>query len=184
MYCGGGLCGFLACRDEEKYVAEHPSLLISITETEREGEHGFGYCRFDRTSYHARERAKDWVGTATALWTIVGAVYMALMGPVGMKELGEAIVQKGHYAANLLSQIHGIRIPFSGFFKQFVVDFHATDMTVSSINRALLNRGIFGGKDIANEFPGLGKAALYSVTEMHTKQDLDKLANVLRDVVE
>ena len=183
MYCGGGLCGFLACRDEERYVAEHPSLLISITETERKGEHGFGYCRFDRTSYHAREKAKDWVGTATALWAVVGAVYMALMGPVGMKELGEAIVQKSHYAAKLLSQIHGIRIPFSGFFRQFVVDFSATDMTVSSINKALLNRGIFGGKDITNEFPELGKAALYSVTEIHTKQDLDKLADALRDVV-
>ncbi len=36
----------------------------------------------------ARENAKDWVGTTTVLWGITAAVYMSLLGPQGMKELG------------------------------------------------------------------------------------------------
>jgi glycine dehydrogenase subunit 1 len=183
MYCGGGLGGFIACRDEENYIGEHPSHLISITDTEREGEYAFGECRFDRTSYVARDKAKDWVGTGTALWTIAAAVYMALMGPSGMKDIGEAIIQKSHYAARLLSEIKGINISFSDFFKEFVVNFDGTNKTVHEINKALLKHRIFGGKDITKEFPELGKSALYCVTEIHTKEDIEMLANALREVV-
>jgi len=183
MHCGGGLCGFIASRDEEKYVGEYPSLLISITDTQREGEYAFGQCRYDRTSYVGRDKAKDWVGTSTALWSIVAAVYMALMGPSGMKEIGEAIIQKSHYVAKLLSEVQGIKILFSNFFKEFIVNFDGTGKTVYEINRDLLKHGIFGGKDITREFPELGSSALYCVTEIHTIEDLKKLANALAEVV-
>jgi glycine dehydrogenase subunit 1 len=79
MNCGGGTAGFIASRDEEKYVAEYPLFLISITNTIEEGEYGFGQCTFERTSYMDREKAKDWVGTVSGLWTITASVYMALM---------------------------------------------------------------------------------------------------------
>jgi len=183
MHCGGGLCGFVACRDEEKYVGELPSLLISITDTEREGEYAFGQCTYERTSYASRERAKDWVGTGTGLWAVAAAVYMALMGPNGMKEIGESIIQRSHYAAKMLSELQGIRIPFVSFLKEFVVDFNGTGKRVSDINKALLRQGIFGGKDISKEFPELGEGALYSVTEIHTVEDLERLVSAVKDVV-
>jgi glycine dehydrogenase subunit 1 len=183
MSCGGGLAGFIASRDEEEYVGEYPTHLISITDTEREGEHGFGYCRYDRTSYIAREKAKDWVGTATAMWSIVAANYMALMGPQGMKEIGEAIIEKSHYAAKEISRIKGLKIMFPGFFKEFVVNFDKTGRTARAANKALLSKGIFGGKDLSSEFPQLGKSALYSVTEVHSKEDIDRLVKSLRAVL-
>jgi len=183
MNCGGGLAGFIASRDEEKYVAEYPTHLVSITTTQREGEYGFGYCRFDRTSYAARENAKDWVGTATALWSIVAANYLALMGPSGMREIGEAIAQKSHYAAELLSEIKGIRIVFPQFFKEFVVNFDRTGKSVARINKALLKKNIFGGKDLTEEYSELGASSLYSVTELHTMEDINKLAEAVKEVV-
>jgi glycine dehydrogenase subunit 1 len=183
MHCGGGLCGFLACRDDEKYVGELPSLLISITDSVREGEYAFGQCAYERTSYASRERAKDWVGTTTALWAVAAAVYMALMGPNGMKEIGESIIQRSHYAAKMLSELEGIRVPFLSFFKEFVVDFKRTDKRVSDINNALLSHGIFGGKDISREFPELEESALYSVTEIHTLEDIERLVDALKDVL-
>ena len=182
MFGGGGLGGFIASRDEERYVGEHPSRLISITNTE-EGEYGFGQCRFDRTSYIGRDEAKDWVGTATALWGIVAAVYMALMGPGGMKAVGEAILQKSRYAAELLTEIDGVEIPFSGFFKEFLVNFDETKKTISEINGALLDRKIFGGKDVTTELPELGRCALYCVTEVHSKEDIDGLAASLGELL-
>jgi glycine dehydrogenase subunit 1 len=180
MFCGGSLSGFLACSDEEKYVGEHPSHLVTITETEQE-EYGFGYCRTERTSYIGRDKAKDWVGTAAALWAIVSAVYLALMGPVGMKEVGEAILQKSHYAARKLSEVNGFKIPFSTFFKEFVVTF-GREMPVSQVNKQLLKRGIFGGKDISQEFPELGNSSLVCVTETHTKDDILRFVDALKDV--
>jgi len=105
------------------------------------------------------------------------------MGPNGVKEIGEVIIQKSHYAAILLSEVKGVKIPFSSFFKEFVVNFDETNKTVYKINKALLKHKIFGGKDISKEFPELGKSALYCVTEIHTKEDIEKLANALGEEV-
>jgi glycine dehydrogenase subunit 1 len=183
LYGGGSLSGFIAARDEERYVGEYPSLLISITDTAIQGEYGFGYCTFERTSYAVREKAKDWTGTTSALWNIVAGVYLALLGPQGIKEIGEAIIEKSHYAAKILSEIDGVRILFQNFFKEFVVNFDAIGKTTSEINKTLLNSKIFGGKDITKEFPELGNSSLYCVTEIHSKGDIDKLANALEEAI-
>lgn len=180
MFAGGGNCGFIATRDEERYVAEFPMRLVSIATTAVEGEYGFGQALYERTSYMARENAKDWVGTTTALWGITAAVYMSLLGPQGMKEIGETIIQKSHYTAGLLEDIKGVEVPFNGFFKEFPVKFNKP---VEKINKALLEYEIFGGKDLTKEFPDLGKSALYCVTEMHTLGMIEKLNAALKEVL-
>jgi len=184
MNCGGGTIGFIASRDEEDYVAEYPSLLISITNTTKEGEYGFYQCTPERTSYASREKGKDWVGTVVGLWTVVASVYMSLMGPQGFKEIGETIIQRSHYAMKLLSQIRGVKIlMLQNSFKEFVVNFDATGKSVPYINKALLEHNIFGGKDISKEFPELGNSALYCVTEVHSREDIHKLAEALKEVL-
>ena len=100
-----------------------------------------------------------------------------------MREVGEAIIQKSQYAAKRLSEIEGVEIPFSGFFKEFLVNFDGAGKKVSEINRALLDHKIFGGKDLTGEFPELGSSALYCVTEMHAKEDVDKLATAIEEVL-
>ena len=42
---------------------------------------------------------------------------------------------------------------------------------------------IYGGKDLSGELPDLGQAALYCVTEVHTKADIDRLAQALSEVI-
>lgn len=184
MNCGGGVIGFIASRDEEKYVSEYPTFLVSITETAEEGQYGFGLSTYERTSFALREKAKDWEGTSVGLWTVTAAVYMALMGPNGFREIGESIIQKSHYAAKRISEIKGVRVFFqSNFFKEFVVNFDETSKTVGEINKALLPYHIFGGKDISKEFPELGNSSLYCVTEVHSQEEIDKLTTVLREVL-
>ena len=54
----------------------------------------------------------------------VSAVYMALLGPQGFRELGELVIQRAHYCARLLDNIDGIRVaPAIRLFKEFVVNF-------------------------------------------------------------
>jgi glycine dehydrogenase subunit 1 len=184
MNCGGGTIGFIASRDEEAFVGEFPLFLISITDTAKEGEYGFGQCTFERTSYIGRDRAKDWVGTVSGLWTITAAVYMALMGPQGFVDIGRTIVEKTQYAKKLISEIRGVEILLGGHsFKEFVVNFDRTGKTVSEINNALLDRQIFGGKDISAEFPDLGQSVLYCVTEIHTREDIQKLVSSLEEIL-
>lgn len=181
MLAGGGSCGFIASRDEERYVAEYPLRLISITETTVEGEYGFGQALYERTSYMARENAKDWIGTTTALWGITAGVYLSLMGPQGMKQLGETVLQKSHYTAKILEENPKISIPYNSFFKEFPVTFQGKK--VSTINHELLQHRIFGGKDISKEFPPLGQSALYCVTEMHSLEQIESLISALLEVL-
>ena len=82
MNCGGGVGGFIATRDEERYAREYPTLNLSIGRTV-EGEYGFGLALFDQTSYGLREEGKDWTGNSVYLCAVANAAYMALLGPEG-----------------------------------------------------------------------------------------------------
>jgi glycine dehydrogenase subunit 1 len=183
MSCGGGVGGFIATRDEERYAREYPTLLVSLFDTIEPGERGFGLTLFEQSSYGSRERGKDWTGNSVYLWTIANAAYMALLGPQGFADIGELILQQSHYAARRLDELPGVEISFPrGFFKEFVVRFDGTGKTVEEINRELRARGIFGGGDLSKSHPALGQSALYCVTEVHSAADIDRLAEALAEV--
>lgn len=185
MQFGGGQAGFIATHDDERIVMQYPSRLFGITKTAVEGEWGFGDVAYERTSFAHREEGNEFIGTAAALWGITAGVYLALMGPRGMQEIGQLIMQKSQYAMKCLNERKGIIAPLfqTTHFKEFVVDFTATGRTVAEINQALLEKGIFGGKDLSDDFPQYGNSALYCVTEIHTKEDIDFLANALDEIL-
>ncbi len=186
MQFGGGHGGFIATHDEEKYVMEFPSRLFGIAPTAIEGEYGFGDVAYERTSFAKREKGNEWVGTAAALWGITAGVYLALMGPQGMFELGEGIMTRTQYALQQINQIKEVQAPkfHAPHFQEFVINFEMTGKSVNEINKALLSRKLFGGKDLGGEFSELNHCALYCISEMHTKQMIDKLVDAIREVVE
>jgi glycine dehydrogenase subunit 1 len=186
MQFGGGQAGFIATRDEDKFVMEYPSRLFGIAPTIIPGEYGFGDVAYERTSFAIREEGKEWVGTAAALWGITAGVYLSLMGPQGMVEIGTGIVARSQYTMLQLDAISGVKTPVfqSPHFKEFVVNFDDTGKSVNEINKSLLAEGIFGGLDLSAKFPELGQSALFCVTEVHTQADIDTLAKVLQEVVE
>jgi len=183
MSFGGGQGGFISTRDEERFVMEFPSRLFGITKTSVEGEYGFGDVAYDRTSFGTREKGKEFVGTHTALCGITAGVYLSLMGPKGLQELGQTIMQRSQYAMKTLSEIKGVKAPFfaSPHFKEFVVDFRKTGKTVKEINKCLLERNIFGGFDLSSEFSELDNCALFCVTEIHARDDIDSLVHALKE---
>ena len=184
MYLGGSLGGFIGTRDEEKYVMEYAWRLFGIGKTAVEGEWGFGDVAYDRTSFGSREKGKEFVGTAAALYGISAAVFLSLMGPKGMKELGQLIIQNALYAQKRMTSLSGVTLRFrSSHFKEFVVDFSSSGKSVAEINRELLSKGIFGGKDLSAEFPSLKNCALYCVTEMNSKEDIDSLVSALKEIL-
>jgi glycine dehydrogenase subunit 1 len=183
MNAGGGVGGFIATRDEERYAREYPTLQVSLASTTEPGQRSFGMTLFHQSSYGSRENGKDWTGNSVYLWAVVNAVYMALMGPQGFAEIGETIAANSAYAAGRVAQLPGVSVRWSEFFKEFVVDFNGTGQTVAAINAELRARGIFGGKDLSADFPQLGQAALYCVTEVHTEDDIAALVAALEEVL-
>lgn len=184
MQYGGGLGGFVATRHDPAWLAEIPSLLTSIMRTEDGSGLGYGWANWVETSWVKREESRDFTGTTTGLWTIAAAVYLSLMGPQGMRELGETIVAKAAYAARVLDAIDGVRAPAlaAPVFKEFAADFTGTGKTVAEVNAGLLERGIIGGWDLSHDFPELGQSALFCVTEIHTQDDLDRTAAAVAEV--
>jgi glycine dehydrogenase subunit 1 len=185
MNYGGGQSGFIATHDDLTFIQEFPSRLFGIAPTVVEGEYGFGDVFYDRTSFALREKGKESVGTQTALWGITAGVYLSLLGPNGMYELGKSIMQKSQYAMGQLGNIPNVVASRfeSTNFKEFVVDFTHTGKSVKEINQYLLDNGIFGGKDLSEEFPELGQCALLCITEIHSKADIDRLVSTIQEAL-
>jgi glycine dehydrogenase subunit 1 len=185
MHYGGGLAGFVASPDEERFVSEYPTFLIGVGPTAVEGEYAFGEVVWERTSYVQRGDSKEYTGTTQNLWAIAAGAYLALLGPEGLAELGRGILERARYAAGRLGELPGARAPAlnAPFFKEFVVDFGETGRTVAEVNRALRERGIFGGLDLSEQYPTLGQSALFCVTEVHTQADIDLLVDELAEVL-
>lgn len=179
MSYGGLNGGFIATRDEERFVAEFPSRLFGLAPTVVEGEYGFGDVAYERTSFAVREEGREWVGTAAALNGIAAGVYLALMGPRGMREIGETIMANTRYALRRLAAVPGVEAPYADapHFADFTLAFTGS-RTAAEVGDALLRRGIFGGKVLSRT------EALYCVTEVHTKDDIDRLAAALEEIAQ
>ncbi|MDY3869058.1 MAG: aminomethyl-transferring glycine dehydrogenase subunit GcvPA [Pyramidobacter sp.] len=184
MNYGGGVAGFIATADNPRFVDEYPSRLFGIAPTS-EKEWGFGDVLWERTSFANRDSAKEFVGTHAALWGIAAGVYLAAMGPQGMKELGEAVVQRQVCLKKSLAGVKGVSLDrFSGVpFQEVVADFSASGKKVSEINAKLLEKGILGGYDLGRAFPELEGCMLLAVTEQTSADDIKALASALAEIL-
>lgn len=164
---GGGQAGFIACNQNMDLVEQFPTYMYGITETEKEDTYGWGRAMNYRSSHGSRENAKEYFGTETGLWAITAGVYLASMGPQGMYELGETIIQNAAYLEDILDEIPKVRAKRfeNAKFQEFVIDFNQTGKTVEEINKELLKENIFGGKDLS-QFPRAWAMSLCCVSEI------------------
>ena len=83
--------------------------------------------------------------------------------------------------------LNGIKIEVNKLgganFQEFVIGFDGTGKTVEQINKKLLDHRIFGGKDLSGDFPFLGQAALFCITEKTTCEQIRKLADALTAII-
>jgi glycine dehydrogenase subunit 1 len=186
MNFGGPMLGIMACRDDMRLIRQMPGRIIGLTTTQAGDRNGFCMALQTREQHIRREKATSNICTNEALCAVASAVYMALLGPEGLRELAETVMYKSNYAIKVLSEVKGTTTPVfkSTHFKEFTVNFDDAGLSVNKINERLLQHGIHGGKDISREFPELGQTALYCVTEIHSKQEIDGLAEALGKILE
>jgi glycine dehydrogenase subunit 1 len=186
MNFGGPLLGIMACRGEMNLIRQMPGRIIGLTTTQDNSRRGFCMALQTREQHIRREKATSNICTNESLCAVASAAYMALLGPEGMRELGEAIMLKANYAIRLLSKMKGVVTPAfdSPHFKEFTVNFDHAGLTIKRVNERLLNDHVHGGKDISKEFPELGQTALCCVTEIHTKEEIDLFAAALKKILE
>lgn len=184
MNFGGPLLGIFACRDDLRLIRQMPGRITGMTTTNDGNRQAFCMAFQTREQHIRRERATSNICTNEALCAVASAVYMALLGPEGFRELGETIAYKANYAMQLLSRISGIKAPVfnSAHFKEFTLNFDGAGLSVKAVHEKLLQRGIQGGKDVSKEFPELGETALYCVTEIHSREEIERLAAAVEEI--
>jgi len=176
---GGPLLGIFACRGDLTTIRQMPGRIIGMTTTRDRSSKGFCMALQTREQHIRREKAASNICSNESLCAAASAIYLALLGPNGLKDLSEAIMLMSNYAIDRLSEITGIETPVfrSSHFQEFTVNFGARN--VDSVHRKLLELNVHGGKNVSKEFPELGQMALYCVTETHRKKDIDLLAEAL-----
>ena len=172
QWFGGAHAGFIAVHDDPRFVMEMPSRLFGLESTDVPGEYGFGDVAYERTSFALREEGKEWVGTAAALWGIATGVYLALMGPAGMREHGELLLARTRYAQQRFASLPGVSLGDSALhLREFTVRF--SDHDAAEIVDALRPQGIDAGIVTAPD------TLLVCVTDVTSAADIDRLIDAV-----
>jgi len=183
MNYGGPHLGIFAVRDM-KLARSMPGRLIGLTTPVGEPDgRAFAMVLQAREQHIRREGATSNVCTNQSLMAVAAASYLSLLGKEGFRRLGETIVSNSHYASKRLSQIKGVSSPFfsGSFFKEFVIAYDRAK--AASVYERMAKSDVFGGYPIDRSF-GLGtEAGSFCVTEVHTRADIERLANVLEKVL-
>jgi len=168
---GGPYLGIFACRKE--YVRQMPGRIVGKT-VDAEGKPGYVMTLVTREQYIRRERATSNICTSEALMALAAAVYLATLGKRGLRQIAELCYHKAHYAAEAIGKLKGYSLAFQQpFFKEFVI---RCPVAPRKINDALFKKGIIGGLDISHI---IDNGMLLCVTEVNTKQDIDRLVEIL-----
>lgn len=176
MAFGGPHFGFIAVK--ENLVRQLPGRLVSQT-TDVDGKRGFILTLQAREQYIRRSKAKSNITTNAQLTALMGAVYMAALGPQGLREVAARSVANAHTLAKRLASIPGVRLVTpQPYFCEFVLELPKAPEWVRS---ELAKRGIHAAVPLPAEYgPNL---ALFACTEQHTESDLENLEAALREVL-
>jgi glycine dehydrogenase subunit 1 len=178
---GGPYLGVLACRNE--FVRRMPGRIIGQT-VDRRGERCFVLTLQTREQHIRREKATSNICTNQGLLALRATAYLALMGPQGLREVAELSCRKAHYAAEQLAAAGYEQVSSQPFFKEFTIRCpHGAEVAIDAARRA--------GFDIGprlSRFPNIAalnsddgeRGLLVAVTECRTKDEVDRLADVLR----
>ena len=168
---GGPYLGIMVCREE--YVRKMPGRIVGQT-TDRNGKRCWVLTLQTREQHIRREKATSNICTNQGLLALRASMYLAVMGPTGLRQAAELSTRKAHYAAERLAQVPGLSLPFPGpFFKEFVVK---SRKPAQGVLEEVLRRGFHGGIDLGRFYPRLSDCILLAVTEKRTRTEIDSLA--------
>lgn len=168
---GGPYLGIMTCT--EKMMRKMPGRIVGQT-VDAAGERCFVLTLQAREQHIRREKASSNICSNQALCALTATVYLAAMGPGGLAEVASQCYSKAHYAAQQISAIPGFELQYQGeYFHEFVT---GCPVCPEKLMAELEKHGILGG------LPLEGGQILWCVTERNSKEEIDTLVQILKEV--
>ena len=173
---GGPHYGFLAARSE--FIRRMPGRIVGET-TDAAGNRGYVLTLQTREQHIRREKATSNITTNQTLLALGGLVYLSWLGPQGLREVGETCMALAEYAKERLAAT-GLEQPFADrtTFEEFAV---RVGRNARDVVRDALAHGIHPGYALGRDYQGMDDVLLVAVTERRTKEEIDRLAEVLSE---
>jgi glycine cleavage system P protein (glycine dehydrogenase) subunit 1 len=175
---GGPSFGFF-CATEE-HIRRMPGRIAGET-TDVDGRRGFVLTLQTREQHIRREKATHNICTAQALNALAGMVHLAWLGKRGFVELGQLLVRRTAYARERLAALDGVELLHEApVMREFAITLEAP---VTEVLDRCAAEGIGAGYPLAREYPEYENGLLVAITERRSREDIDRLADVLAGVV-
>ena len=175
LFYGGPYVGLMAT--SLRNVRQMPGRLAGVAH-DAAGRRGFVLTLKPREQDIRRERATSNICTNEALIATAVAIYVAALGPDGLRAVADQCYHRSHYLAAELARIPGYRPRFPrSFLREFVI---RTPRPPAAINRQLWEEhGIVGGLDLGRFELGLDGCWLLTATELNSRADIDRMVTAL-----
>ncbi|MBI4372719.1 MAG: glycine dehydrogenase, partial [Candidatus Omnitrophica bacterium] len=175
---GGPWLGYIA--SSRALIRRIPGRLVGLTH-DSAGRRAFCLTLQAREQHIRRERASSNICTNQALCAIAACVYLASLGKTGIRRIAELNLENAYYLRTALSSLKGLEVVTNGsIFNEFVVRFQKP---IEKINQSLFQKGILGGLSLEHYYPECKNQMLLCATETKTKDDLDQLVQMLKDIL-
>ena len=174
---GGPYLGIFASR--KQLVRKMPGRLAGQT-TDAEGRRGFVLTLNTREQHIRREKATSNICTNQGLMALRAAIYLASVGPEGLKEVANLCYQKAHYAADRLAAIPGCAVNNFGttpFFREFVL---RTPVPAADVVEAAADAcDVIPGLALSRYYPDRTHELLVAVTEQYSRAQIERLVEAV-----
>ena len=168
---GGPYVGYLSSTKE--LVRKLPGRIVGAT-TDVDGKRAFVLTLQAREQHIRREKANSNICSNQSLMALYVTVYMALMGKQGLREVNQLSYSGAHYLYEQLLATGKFTPLFDKpFLKEFAV---RTSLSPKRLQEKWMENGIFAGIEIEKD------VLLFSVTEKRTKEEIDKLVALIKEV--
>ncbi|MEA3362045.1 MAG: aminomethyl-transferring glycine dehydrogenase subunit GcvPA [Thermodesulfobacteriota bacterium] len=172
-YGGPGIGFFAVCKKDMRVL---PGRLVGQT-VDKDGKRGFVLTLATREQHIRREKATSNICSNQGMCVLMVAIYLALHGKQGLRQLAEVNYAKAAYAKEKISQLDGFSTAFPGeSFNEFVI---LCDEPVANLKKRLEQQGVLAGISLGRDYPDLENGLLICVTEQNNQEQIDRLVVAL-----